>query len=44
LLKNSAAIEGYSYKEEKNGKMIFKNTETVSFGKGVKLQKVNCEK
>ena len=44
LLKDNAAIEGYGDVEEKNGKMIFKNTSTVTFGKGVKLQKVNCEK
>ena len=44
LIKDSTAIEGYGDMEEKNGKMIFKNTGTVTFGKGVKLQKVNCEK
>lgn len=44
LLKDSTAIEGYGDMEEKNGKMIFKSTNTVTFGKGIKLQKVNCEK
>jgi hypothetical protein len=44
LLKNSAVIVGNGYMQEKNGKMIFKNTGTVTFGKGVKLQKVNSEK
>jgi len=43
LLKDNVAAEGYGDMEDKNGKMIFKNTGAVIFGKGIKLQKVACQ-
>jgi hypothetical protein len=43
LLKDNIALEGYGDMEDKNGKMVFKNTGTVTFGKGVRLQKTNCK-
>ena len=42
LIKDSTATEGYGEMEEKNGKMIFKNLNEVIFGKGIILQKVEC--
>lgn len=44
LLQDSVALEGYGDMEDKNGKMVFKNTSTVIFGKGTRLQKTNCDK
>ena len=42
LLKDSIATEGYGNMEEKNGKMVFKDLNQVSFGKGLVLKKVPC--
>ncbi len=42
LIKNGTATEGYGNMEEKEGKMIFKDVNGVSFGKGLVLQKVEC--
>lgn len=44
LLRDSIAVEGYGVMEDKNGKMVFKNTGAVQFGKGIKLQKTVCDK
>jgi hypothetical protein len=42
LLKDSVAIEGYGDMEEKEGKMVFKNTSDITFGKGLLLNKADC--
>lgn len=42
LMKDDVAIEGYGVMEEKNGKMVFKDTRGVTFGKGLTLKKVDC--
>jgi hypothetical protein len=42
LIQNSMAIEGYGNMEEKNGKMLFKDTKGITFGKGLILKKVPC--
>lgn len=42
LIKNNIAIEGYGNMEEQNGKMIFKDLNGVSFGKGLSLKKIEC--
>jgi hypothetical protein len=44
LLQDSIAIEGYGDMKDKNGKMIFINTNAVSFDKGLRLQKSACDK
>lgn len=42
FIKDDVAIEGYGVMEEKNGKMVFKDTGGVTFGKGLTLKKVDC--
>ena len=42
LMKDSVATEGYGPMEERNGKMIFKNSSTVDFSKGIRLKKYPC--
>ncbi|MBA3649701.1 MAG: hypothetical protein H0W62_14355 [Chitinophagales bacterium] len=42
LKKGNTLVEGYGDVEEKNGKMVFKNTAQVNFGNGIVLQKVEC--
>lgn len=42
LLKDNVAIEGYGDMEEKEGKMVFKNTNDITFGKGLVLNKADC--
>ncbi len=43
LKKDNTLVEGYGDVEEKNGKMIFKNTAEVNFDNGIVLQKVECK-
>ena len=43
LIKDSTATEGYAAMEEKNGKMVFKNINTVDFTKGIVLRKTTCK-
>lgn len=42
LKKDNSLLEGYGDVEEKENKMVFKNTGKLNFGKGVVLQKINC--
>lgn len=42
LIKDSVATEGYGDMEEKEGKMVFKNTKGITFGKGLILKMVEC--
>ena len=42
LLKDSTATEGYGDMEEKDGKMVFKNTNDITFGTGLVLKKAEC--
>jgi hypothetical protein len=42
LIKDNIATEGYGDMEEKDGKMVFKNTNDITFGKGLVLRKVDC--
>jgi len=42
LIKDSVATEGYGDMEEKEGKMVFKNTNDITFGKGLILKMVEC--
>ena len=42
LKKDDAMIEGYGEVEDRNGKMIFKNTGTLKFDDKMKLKKVDC--
>ena len=42
ILKDSTATEGYGPSEEKEGKMIFKNTSKLDFSKSLKLKQVPC--
>lgn len=42
LIKDGKATEGYGDMEEKDGKMVFKNTGGLQFGKGVVLSKSAC--
>lgn len=43
LIKDSTATEGYAAMEEKNGKMVFKNSYAVDFTKGIVLRKTTCK-
>lgn len=36
--------EGYGEQEDKNGKLVFKNTGTLSFNHSILLTQANCEK
>lgn len=42
LVKDSVATEGYGDLEEKDGKMIFKNPRSLTFGKGIVMTRVSC--
>jgi hypothetical protein len=42
LMKDSTAMEGYGAMVDKNGEMVFKNLNQLSFGKGLILKKINC--
>ncbi len=42
LVTDSTATEGYGDMEDRNGKLVFKNSHTLTFGKGVMMNKVNC--
>ncbi len=44
LKKGNDFVEGYGDAEEKNGKMIFKNTSGLNFNNSLILKKVACEK
>ncbi len=44
LKKENDFVEGYGDPEEKNGKMIFKNTSGLNFNNNLILKKVACEK
>ena len=44
LKKENDFVEGYGEAEEKNGKMIFKNTRSLNFNNNLILKKVACEK
>lgn len=43
LKKGNQLIEGFGDVEEKNGKMIFKNTSTLTFGNSIVFEKVDCQ-
>ena len=43
LKTENGLVEGYGDMEEKDGKMKFKSPASLSFGKGFKLEKVQCE-
>lgn len=42
LVKDSVATEGYGDLEQKDGKMVFKNPQSLTFGKGIVMTKVSC--
>lgn len=42
LVKDSVATEGYGDLEEKEGKMVFKNPQSITFGKGIVMTKTSC--
>lgn len=42
IINDSTAIEGYGEVEERDGKMIIKNTSLLQFGSGLQLKKVSC--
>ncbi|RYD74190.1 MAG: hypothetical protein EOP53_18770 [Sphingobacteriales bacterium] len=42
LVTDKEAIEGYGDMEDKNGKLVFKDSHKLSFGKGVTMAKVAC--
>ncbi len=44
LKKENDFVEGYGDAEEKNGKMIFKNTSGLNFNNNLILKKVECRK
>lgn len=43
LKKGNQLIEGYGDVEEKNGKTVFKNTSTLTFGNSIVFEKVDCQ-
>jgi hypothetical protein len=43
LEKNGRLIEGYGELVEKDGKMIFRNTDSLQFGRGFVLDKTTCK-
>lgn len=43
LKKGNQLVEGFGDVEEKNGKMIFKNTSTLVFGNSIVFEKVDCQ-
>jgi hypothetical protein len=42
IVKDSTVTEGYGPQEEKDGKMVFKNINTIDFSKGSKLERIQC--
>ncbi|MCF3111469.1 hypothetical protein LL912_21970 [Niabella sp. CC-SYL272] len=42
LLKDSIAIEGHGAMEEKDGKLLFSNRDSIHFNEGIQLHKVPC--
>ena len=42
LKKGEGFVEGYGEVEDRNGKMVFKNTATLDFGSGTAFTKVPC--
>lgn len=42
LKKGDQLLEGYGDAEEKNGKMMFKNTAALKFGQGIVFRKTTC--
>ena len=42
LIKDGKATEGYGSMEEKDEKIIFKNLQDITFGKGIVLSKADC--
>lgn len=44
LIQDSVAIEGYGKMDNKDGRMIFKSNKEITFGKGIRLHKVDCDK
>ena len=42
IINDSMATEGYADVIEENGKMIFKNTATLNFSKGIQLKSIPC--
>lgn len=43
LKKGNQLIEGFGEVEEKNGKMVFKNTSALTFGNSIVFEKVDCQ-
>ena len=43
LKKGNQLIEGFGEVEEKDGKMMFKNTSTLTFGNSIVFEKVDCQ-
>ena len=43
LKKGNQLIEGFGDVEEKNGKTVFKNTATLTFGNSIVFEKVDCQ-
>jgi hypothetical protein len=43
LITDSTATEGYGDMEDKDGKMVFKNSESLTFGKGIVMKKTECK-
>ena len=43
LKKGNSLIEGYGEMEEKKGKMMFKNINTVDFSKSIGLKQIDCK-
>ena len=42
LIKDSVVTEGYADVEDKDGKMVFKNTGALDFSKGIQLKEIAC--
>jgi len=42
LINEGIATEGFGDMEEKNGKMVFKNKESIEFSKGLELDQIDC--
>ncbi|WP_300596579.1 hypothetical protein [Niabella sp.] len=42
LLKDSTATEGHGAMEEKEGKLLFRNKDSILFNEGIQLHKVPC--
>ena len=42
LIKDSVATEGYGDLEDKGGKLVFKNPQALTYGKGIVMTKTAC--